>query len=153
TQPARPRTRARSARPRLHGTTAPKCTQSARSSRHRSSVYYRLNGARAEGERRLLVQTPGRTITSAMKSHRLAGAGIASLMLAAPFAVGAHAQDKAKDKDKENDKRPQLKLTARPPLGMAPLKVVLTGDLLGGPNDSEEFYCPSIEWDWGDGTQ
>ena len=88
-----------------------------------------------------------------MKSRRLAGAGIASLMLAASLAVGARAQDKAKDKEKDNDKRPQLKLTARPPLGMAPLKVVLTGDLLGGPNDSEEFYCPSIEWDWGDGTQ
>jgi hypothetical protein len=85
-----------------------------------------------------------------MKSCRLAGAGIASLMLAAALAVVAHAQDKAKDSGQ--DKRPQLKLTARPPLGMAPQKVVLTADLLGGPNDSEEFYCPTIEWDWGDGT-
>jgi hypothetical protein len=85
-----------------------------------------------------------------MKSCRLAGAGIASLMLAAALAVVAHAQDKAKDS--AQDKRPQLKLSARPPLGMAPLKVVLTADLQGGPNDSEEFYCPTVEWDWGDGT-
>ena len=86
-----------------------------------------------------------------MKSCRLVGAGIASLTLAAALAVVAHAQDKAKDNG--SDRRPQLKLTARPPLGMAPLKVVLTADLLGGPNDSEEFYCPAVEWDWGDGTK
>ena len=88
-----------------------------------------------------------------MKSHRLVGAGIASLILAAAFSVGAHAQNKPKDKDNASDKRPQLKLIARPPLGMAPLKVVLTGDLIGGPNDSEEFYCPTVQWEWGDGTQ
>ena len=85
-----------------------------------------------------------------MKSHRLVGAGIASLMLAAALAAGARAQDKPKDSGQ--DRRPQLKLSARPPLGMAPLKVVLTADLQGGPNDSEEFYCPTVEWDWGDGT-
>ena len=87
-----------------------------------------------------------------MKSHRLVGAGIASLMLAAAFAMVANAQDKSA-KEGGQEKRPQLKLTARPPLGMAPLKVVLTADLQGGPNDSEEFYCPTVEWDWGDGTQ
>jgi len=25
-------------------------------------------------------------------------------------------------------------------------------DVRGGDNDYEDFYCPSIEWDWGDGT-
>ncbi len=72
-------------------------------------------------------------------------------MLAAALAVGAHAQDKAKDKDQ--DKRPQLKLTARPPLGMSPQRVVLTAEIVGGPDDSEDFYCPTVEWDWGDFTQ
>jgi hypothetical protein len=87
-----------------------------------------------------------------MKSRRLVGAGIASLMLAGALAAVAHAQDKA-PKDSAQDKRPQLKLTARPPLGMAPLKVVLTAEILGGPNDAEDFYCPTVEWDWNDGTQ
>ena len=86
-----------------------------------------------------------------MKSHRLVSASIASLVLAAALAAGAQPQDKSKDS--AQDKRPQLKLSARPPLGMAPLKVVLTADLQGGPNDSEEFYCPTVEWEWGDGTQ
>jgi hypothetical protein len=87
-----------------------------------------------------------------MKSLRLVGAGIASLMLAAALAGGAHAQDKA-SKDKDQDKRPQLKLTARPPIGMAPQKVVLTAEIVGGPDDAEDFYCPTLEWDWGDLTK
>jgi hypothetical protein len=62
------------------------------------------------------------------------------------------AQKPAPSKDKDQDKRPTLKLTARPALGMSPARVVLTADLNGGPNDSEDFYCPSVEWDWGDGT-
>jgi len=33
-----------------------------------------------------------------------------------------------------------------------PARVVLTADLNGGPNDAEDYYCPTIEWDWGDGT-
>ena len=37
---------------------------------------------------------------------------------------------------------------------MSPLRVVASSaELIGGANDSEEFYCPTIEWDWGDGTQ
>jgi hypothetical protein len=104
----------------------------------------------------LLAQTPGRTIAlsdpKVMTSHRhLVGAAVASLMLAVALAGVAHAQDKTKDKDQ--DKRPQLKLTARPPLGMAPQKVVLTAEIVGGPDDAEDFYCPTVEWDWGDFTQ
>src|SRR5919201_3533261 len=62
------------------------------------------------------------------------------------------AAQKSASKDKDQDKRPRLKLTARPPMGMSPARVVLTADLNGGPNDAEDFYCPTIEWDWGDGT-
>jgi hypothetical protein len=36
---------------------------------------------------------------------------------------------------------------------MSPSRVVLTAELIGGANDLEEFYCPTVEWDWGDGTQ
>ena len=35
---------------------------------------------------------------------------------------------------------------------MSPARVVLTAELVGGANDFEEYYCPAIEWDWGDGT-
>ena len=74
---------------------------------------------------------------------------LVAFMLAA-VAATAYAQKAAPSKDKTE--KPSLKLTARPPLGMSPQRVVLTADLNGGPNDSEDFYCPTIEWDWGDGT-
>jgi hypothetical protein len=85
-----------------------------------------------------------------MNRRSLVGAAVASVMLAAALAVVTHAQDKG---SKDQDKRPQLKLTARPPLGMAPQKVVLTAEIVGGPDDAEDFYCPTVEWDWGDLTQ
>jgi len=51
-----------------------------------------------------------------------------------------------------DDKKPSLSLKATPPVGFSPLKVRLVVDVNGGSDDYEEFYCPSIEWDWGDGT-
>jgi hypothetical protein len=38
-------------------------------------------------------------------------------------------------------------------ISMSPARVVLTAELTGGANDFEEYYCPTVEWDWGDGTQ
>jgi hypothetical protein len=61
-----------------------------------------------------------------------------------------------KDKDRESSpeaKRPKLTLKAQPVIAMSPARVVLTAELQGGANDFEDYYCPSIEWDWGDGTQ
>jgi hypothetical protein len=90
-----------------------------------------------------------------MKSlrHRV-GVGIAAAILASALVATAQPQEKnPKDKEKDQDKRPRLTLTARPPLGMAPQKVYLTAELVGGPNDAEDFYCPSIQWEWGDGTE
>jgi hypothetical protein len=77
---------------------------------------------------------------------------VAALSLAT--AVTTAAQDKsAKDKDSgDKDKRPKLTLTARPPIAMSPARVSLTAELAGGPDDLEDFYCPTVEWDWGDGT-
>jgi hypothetical protein len=57
------------------------------------------------------------------------------------------------DKDSSSDKRPRLALKAQPVIAMSPARVVLTAELVGGPNDYEEYYCPAVEWDWGDGTQ
>jgi hypothetical protein len=49
-------------------------------------------------------------------------------------------------------KRPKMSLRAQPPVGVAPFRVVLTGELQGGSDDFEEYYCPTIEWVWGDLT-
>ncbi len=50
-------------------------------------------------------------------------------------------------------KRPKVTLKAQPVIAMSPARIVLTAELVGGANDFEEYYCPSVEWDWGDGTQ
>jgi hypothetical protein len=50
------------------------------------------------------------------------------------------------------DRKPSLALRANPPVGFSPLRVRLVVDARGGADDYAEFYCPTIEWDWGDGT-
>ena len=75
---------------------------------------------------------------------------VASLVLAAAPGA-ARAQNTPKD-PKENP-RPRLVLRAQPVVAVAPARIVLTAELVGGANDFEEFYCASVEWDWGDGTK
>lgn len=48
--------------------------------------------------------------------------------------------------------RPQLGLRATPRVAFSPVEVLVTAQLKGGA-DIEEFYCPGLEWDWGDGTR
>jgi hypothetical protein len=53
----------------------------------------------------------------------------------------------------DKDKRPSLSLKASPAIAFSPARVVVTADIKGGPDDFEEYYCPAIEWEWGDGTK
>jgi hypothetical protein len=50
------------------------------------------------------------------------------------------------------DKKPSLSLKANPPAGFAPLRVHLSVDIKGGADDNADFYCPTVQWDWDDGT-
>jgi hypothetical protein len=85
---------------------------------------------------------------------RHAWAGAASLILSIALAASASAQKADKDsKDNPDNKRPQIKLKAQPVISMAPARVVLTAELVGGANDFEDFYCAAVEWEWGDGTK
>ena len=45
-----------------------------------------------------------------------------------------------------------MSLRAQPAVSVAPARIVLTAELQGGSDDFEEYYCPSIEWQWGDET-
>jgi hypothetical protein len=49
-------------------------------------------------------------------------------------------------------KKPSLSLRVTPPVGFAPLKTRLVVEVRNGDDDYADFYCPTIEWDWGDGT-
>jgi len=86
-----------------------------------------------------------------MNRMRLASVG-ASCLLLTVAAAAAPQKDNAKDKDNDA-RRPKITLKAQPTISMAPSRVVLTAELVGGANDYEEYYCPTVEWDWGDGTQ
>jgi hypothetical protein len=79
---------------------------------------------------------------------RVAGAGAASVLFAAVLAAAP--QNTTKDAEA---KRPKLVLRAQPVIAMSPARVVLTAELQGGANDFEEFYCPTVSWEWGDGTE
>lgn len=89
--------------------------------------------------------------------RRFAWASATCLVLSATL-VAAAPQKGDRDKDQkdsktEDAKKPKVTLKAQPVIAMAPARVVLTAELNGGDNDYEDFYCPTIEWDWGDGTQ
>jgi hypothetical protein len=84
----------------------------------------------------------------------LAKAGAASLIVSIVLAASPSAQKADKDsKDNADSKRPKITLKAQPVISMAPSRVVLTAELVGGANDFEDFYCAAVEWEWGDGTK
>ncbi len=53
----------------------------------------------------------------------------------------------------QKSSKPKLTLRASPSVAFTPARIFLVAELRGGANDYEEFYCPTIEWDWGDDTQ
>jgi hypothetical protein len=72
----------------------------------------------------------------------------AVIAIALPSAHAWSAQRESGD-----DKKPSLALRANPPVGFSPLRVRLVVDARGGSDDYADFYCPTIEWDWGDDTR
>jgi hypothetical protein len=84
----------------------------------------------------------------------LLGTGTSALVFVLCASLAAAGQQKnGKDSKDKDDRRPKLTLKAQPVVSISPSKVTLRAELVGGANDYEDFYCPTIEWDWGDGTQ
>jgi hypothetical protein len=67
--------------------------------------------------------------------------------------VAIAAATMAVDAQREENPRPKLTLKAQPNVGIAPARIVLTAELSGGANDFQEYYCPTVLWDWADGTE
>ena len=61
-------------------------------------------------------------------------------------AAGRHAHRQGPDDD------PRLRLRATPRVAFAGGSFLFVGQLRGGPDDNEELYCTTVEWDWGDDT-
>ena len=71
------------------------------------------------------------------------------------FALGAGVSGlsaQQKPNEKEADSRPRITVRAQPPVAVTPARIVLTAELIGGADDFEEYYCPTVVWEWGDDT-
>lgn len=62
------------------------------------------------------------------------------LALAPPAAPG----------DSPKGRKPRLDIRPSPRVAFSPVSIYVTAELTGG-DDLEDFYCPALEWDWGDG--
>ena len=93
------------------------------------------------------------------RRHFLTGAftvaAVACLSLTAgAFGAGTRQKDDKDSKDgrDKDSNKPKLTLKAQPMISMSPSKVTLRAELVGGANDYQDYYCATVEWDWGDGT-
>lgn len=77
---------------------------------------------------------------------------VAAACLALAALPGVARAQQNTQKDQKENPRPRIILRAQPLVAIAPARVVLTAELVGGANDFEEYYCPTISWDWGDDT-
>lgn len=79
-----------------------------------------------------------------MRYRRCASGMVGPVLVVALLSAGAVGAQQ------DDDEKPSLSLRASPPVGFSPLRVRLTVEVRGGANDSEDFYCPAVEWDFGD---
>jgi len=96
--------------------------------------------------------------TTLRRSARLGRIGLTGLTcVAAAAALAAStaspAQRDNKSSGDDDSRRPKLTLRAQPTVSISPARVVLTAELVGGANDFQDFYCPTVVWEWGDGTE
>ena len=76
-----------------------------------------------------------------------------TMMTAAACAVALSTGLAAAQSSKDDEaKRPKIRLRVQPQVAIAPARVTLTAELTGGSDDFADYYCPAIEWEWGDET-
>jgi hypothetical protein len=71
---------------------------------------------------------------------------VAAAAVLLPLGIDAQAPTPAEPK------KPTLAVRATPPVGFAPLRVRASAEIRDGSDDYPDFYCATVEWDWGDGT-
>jgi hypothetical protein len=79
---------------------------------------------------------------------RIPTSAVSLAALTFSIAIGAAALLASSEKDK-----PSVSVKANPSVGFAPTRVVMTAELKGGLNDYADYYCPAVEWQWGDDTR
>jgi hypothetical protein len=79
-------------------------------------------------------------------SRRALWMAVVSLVLACSAGGASRAHQEG------GDGSPSVSLTVRPHFGFTPMRVRVLVQIHGGPNDYRDYYCPTVEWTWGDGT-
>ena len=79
---------------------------------------------------------------------------LGAVLLAVGCALVAASTATARPSAREAAKpqKPTLTLKATPIMSFTPAKIHFVAELKGGPDDEEDLYCPSVEWDWNDDT-
>ncbi|WP_239488465.1 hypothetical protein [Luteitalea sp. TBR-22] len=80
---------------------------------------------------------------------------MAAAVLAVVSGVALAAQGSAQDKDARatrDEGRPEINIKVTPLIAFSPAKVTVRAEMKGGALDYEPYYCPTIVWDWDDGT-
>jgi hypothetical protein len=49
--------------------------------------------------------------------------------------------------------KPTITVKSTPVMSFSPARIVLTAEIHGGADDYKDFYCATVEWDWGDDTR
>ncbi|MEO8501167.1 MAG: hypothetical protein ABI565_09650 [Vicinamibacteria bacterium] len=76
--------------------------------------------------------------------NRISFSRVVALAIAGGLVFGVPASAKTK--------RPTLGVRVSPRMAFSPIGVIAMAELTGG-EDSEDFYCLAIEWDWDDGSK
>ena len=79
--------------------------------------------------------------------HRRAVAFLIVATLAAAPAAASQSPPAPKPK------KPSITLRATPAMSFSPARIAFVAELRGGSDDYPDFYCATVEWDWGDGTR
>ena len=69
--------------------------------------------------------------------------GVLGVSALSPVPVGAA----------ESRPKPSIDMRASPQVSFSPARIVLTGELKNVTNEDANLYCPTVIWEWGDGTQ
>ena len=66
--------------------------------------------------------------------------------------AGVYEAQAAQQTERKRSK-PSITVKSTPLVGFSPFRVVVTAELRGGDDDYQDFYCATVEWDWGDDTR
>ena len=85
-----------------------------------------------------------------MPAHAL---GLAAALAVTPMSVVAEQQAPPPAQNTEKPKRVSLDMRLTPPVSFAPSRVRAIAELKLPDDRIADFYCASVEWDWGDLTE